>query len=142
MTLISCTYEKRVSIESIDEQLEDISKNYEYVNSVKVTYLDRTIFFKVDVKKENIELKEEDLLNDLQTLLEKKDVQGKIDEYYYERYDDGKLNKEYPTLKIVFISSNADFADFAYSLYKEKTNNEYIYVEEWDGPFYDLDGGY
>jgi len=147
LTLISCTTEKRVKIDTIDEYLEELSDNYDDVNSIRVTYIAYIIIFNVDINEDSIDFVEDELLVDLQTFLNNKDNQSIIREYFHEKYDKEKLNPTLPELHIFFTSYNDEFVKHYYSLHIEyyddgSGSEEYNYVKEWEGPFYNLNQGY
>ena len=112
LTLISCTTEKRVKIDTIDEYLEELSDNCDGVNSIRVTYIAYIIIFNVDINEDSIDFVEDELLVDLQTFLNNKDNQSIIREYFHEKHDKEKLNPTFPELHIFFTSYNDQTAKY------------------------------
>lgn len=144
---VSCTTEKKVRIDSFDEYLDELSDHYDDVNSINVTYIAFIFVFNVDINQDSIDFDDDKLLVDLQTFLNKRDNQKIIREYFHENYDREKLNPALPEMHIFFTSYDKEFAKYYYSLHIEYYDDgsgteDYNFLEEWEGPYFNLDQGY
>ncbi|MCH4890592.1 hypothetical protein EZV73_23625 [Acidaminobacter sp. JC074] len=145
LLLWSCTTEKNIKIDSIDDVLEEISDQYDEVYNIKMTYIAYTFFFNVKVY-QNEETFDKDLvLNDLQVFLSEKTNQDIIRAFHDEKFMKDIYNPMTPTLKIALISYNDKFPTEYYALYIEESDDgyghkSYSYSDEWQGPLYDKHG--
>ena len=141
----SCTSEKSFEIQSIDENLALISDKYDEVYNIKMTYIDRTIFFNVRIYQNEETFDRTLILDDLQNFLLEKTHQDIIRDYHEETYLKDISSPLTPVLKIALISYGEKFPTEYYGLYIEESDDgyghkTYKFLDEWHGPLYDKFG--